>query len=146
METTLDGSLGSTPSTFGPVDAADVCLRLDTRNNIQRGHFAAQTDAIAGADSGFTLVLVDSVGTTLQVGGEITVGFEFLRSHASLEFDLPVGAITDAVLEVRGHDGAVPTNIHVALFEPFESRSEETGGGNPIGSVNTVRGSARGIE
>jgi hypothetical protein len=114
----LDGSTGNAmPTTFSAVESENVCLHLDASHNLVVGHFAATTDYMPGDMSTFTLSLVDPSGAVIHDGADVTVGQTEPQTFANLEWDLTAGQTKDVVLQIRGD---MPTDLHVALFEPYE--------------------------
>jgi hypothetical protein len=116
----LDGAVGDR-RTFQGISNGDVCMQLDTRNNVRSGHFSATSGSTQGLDSPFSLVLVDEGGTLLATGADITIGEEFPSTLASLEHGLPTGFLIDVILQVRCDAGCDDTTqIAVSLFEPLD--------------------------
>lgn len=124
-ELSLDGrGDNATQDSVGPVavDAVGkkVCLHLDATNNIRIAHFSAGTEYADGTTSPFLLSLHDMQGATLREGWDVTVGQTDPKTFENLEWDAPLGQITDAVVWVRARDASATSTFGFALFEPFE--------------------------
>ncbi|HEY4177762.1 MAG TPA: hypothetical protein VGM90_13040 [Kofleriaceae bacterium] len=124
-ELSLNGSSGSSGAQqIGPVsvDATGkrACLHLDATHNLVYAHFDAGTPYIDGTTSPFAVSLYDMQGAMLVDGWDLTIDDTNPRTFTHLEWNAPLGQITDAVVWVRAHDAAATSTFNFSLFEPYE--------------------------
>jgi hypothetical protein len=124
-ELSLNGSTGnSSGQLVGPVavDAVGkkVCLHLDATHNLVAAHFDAGTPFIDGTSSPFAVSLYDTQGAMLVDGWDLTIDDTPPRTFTHLEWNAPIGQISDAVVWVRAHDAAASSTFNFSLFEPYE--------------------------
>lgn len=122
----LYGMDGSQPTNVGPIavgnEGANICVHLDTRDNILVGHFAAATKREVGTESSFEMTLMATDGTVIRDGWDVTYGSSPSQTSAHLENGFDKGQLVDAILAVRTRAGVTSetTDVHLWLFEPYE--------------------------
>jgi hypothetical protein len=120
---TLVGAVSTSPTRVGPfvLDAAgaDICVRLDA-TQMQRAHFMASSDERTGTTSGLDAVLQRPDGTAVLDGWDVSVGETAPKTFLNVEWDPPVGQITDVVVWVRASGAPAGASIELDLFDPLE--------------------------
>ncbi len=98
-----------------------LCLELDARDNIQVGHFAAGTPYEAGTQSSYKLDLFDALDQPVRSGWDVQFGSGAdARAFTNLEYGVTKGELVPMKLVVRARAGTATTDLHLALFEPYE--------------------------
>jgi hypothetical protein len=98
---------------------ATVCLHLDA-TSVGAAHFVASTAMLLGDSSGLAVVLQDPDRGTLQDGWDVSPedSSDDDHTYATVEWNAPAHALTEAVLWLRAPQHPVATTLQLSMVSP----------------------------